>query len=131
MFEDSNWRILGDLSKTYNLSDILNDEEQIKKHYETLFYKIVQTETAHVVQDLIVTFQIKYKDYLRNVRNGQIERARKKISSTNKGDKIKLSVNPNDFRRLIKEEIKELKTKKSKKLKIKKSKIFSTQKTKN
>lgn len=117
VFEDSNWRILGDLSKTYNLSDILNDEEQIKKHYETLFYKIVQTETAHVVQDLIVTFQIKYKDYLRNVRNGQIERARKKISSTNKGDKIKLSVNPNDFRRLIKEEIKELKTKKSKKLK--------------
>ena len=117
VFEDSNWRILGDLSKTYNLSDILNDEEQIKKHYETLFYKIVQTETAHAVQDLIVTFQIKYKDYLRNVRNGQIERARKKISSTNKGDKIKLSVNPNDFRRLIKEEIKELKTKKSKKLK--------------
>ena len=117
VFEDSNWRILGDLSKTYNLSDILNDEEQRKKHYETLFYKIVQTETAHVVQDLIVTFQIKYKDYLRNVRNGQIERARKKISSTNKGDKIKLSVNPNDFRRLIKEEIKELKTKKSKKLK--------------
>lgn len=117
VFEDSNWRILGDLSKTYNLSDILNDEEQIKNHYETLFYKIVQTETAHVVQDLIVTFQIKYKDYLRNVRNGQIERARKKISSTNKGDKIKLSVNPNDFRRLIKEEIKELKTKKSKKLK--------------
>ena len=117
VFEDSNWRILGDLSKTYNLSDILNDEEQRKKHYETLFYNIVQTETAHVVQDLIVTFQIKYKDYLRNVRNGQIERARKKISSTNKGDKIKLSVNPNDFRRLIKEEIKELKTKKSKKLK--------------
>ena len=115
VFEDSNWRILGDLSKTYNLSDILNDEEQRKKHYETLFYKIVQTETAHVVQDLIVTFQIKYKDYLRNVRNGQIERARKKISSTNKGDKIKLSVNPNDFRRLIKEEINEVKTKKSKK----------------
>ena len=115
VFEDSNWRILGDLSKTYNLSDILNDEEQRKKHYETLFYKIVQTETAHVVQDLIVTFQIKYKDYLRNVRNGQIERARKKISSTNKGDKIKLSVNPNDFRRLIKEEINEVKTKKRKK----------------
>lgn len=44
-------------------------------HYETIFYKIVQAETAHVVQDLIVTFQIKYRDYLRNVRNGQIERA--------------------------------------------------------
>ena len=75
-------------------------------HYETVFYKIVQTETAHVVQDLIVTFQIKYRDYLRNVRNGQIERAKKKISSTNKGDKIKLSNNPNDYRRLIKEDVK-------------------------
>ena len=109
VFEDANWRILGDLSRTYKLSDILNDEELSKKHYETIFYKIVQTETAHVVQDLIVTFQIKYKDYLRNVRNGQIARANKKIGSTNKGDKIKLSANPNDFRRLIKEEVSEIK----------------------
>lgn len=113
VFEDSNWRIVGDLSKTYKLSDILNDEELSKKHYETIFYKIVQTETAHVVQDLIVTFQIKYRDYLRNVRNGQIERAKKKISSTLKGEKIKLSVNPNDYRRLIKEEINETKKEKN------------------
>jgi len=62
--------------------------------------------------DLIVTFQIKYRDYLRNVRNGQIERARKKISSSNKGEKIKLSVNPNDFRRLIKEEVSVIKSEK-------------------
>lgn len=109
VFKDDDWRIVGDLSKTYKLSEILNDEELSKEHYETVFYKIVQTETAHVVQDLIVTFQIKYKDYLRNVRNGQIERAKKKISSTTRGDKIKLSVNPNDYRRLIKEEVKEIK----------------------
>ena len=115
IFEDSDWRIVGDLSRTYKLSDILNDEELSKKHYETVFYKIVQTETAHVVQDLIVTFQIKYRDYLRNVRNGQIERANKKIGSTNKGDKIKLSVNPNDFRRLIKEEVSDFKKTKKKK----------------
>lgn len=119
VFEDANWRILGDLSRTYKLSDILNDEELSKKHYETIFYKIVQTETAHVVQDLIVTFQIKYKDYLRNVRNGQIARANKKISSTNKGDKIKLNANPNDFRRLIKEEVSEIK-------KVKKTKVENT-----
>jgi len=104
VFKDDDWRIVGDLTKTFKLSDILNDEEKSKKYYETVFYKIVQTETEHVVQDLIVTFQIKYRDYLRNVRNRQIERARKKISSTNKGEKIKLSVNPNDYRRLIKEE---------------------------
>ena len=107
VFEDGNWRIVGDLSKTYRLSEILNNEEACEKHYETIFYKIVQTETAHVVQDLIVTFQIKYRDYLRNVRNGQIERAMKKISNSSKGDKIKLTNNPNDYRRLIKEEVSE------------------------
>lgn len=115
IFKDSDWRIIGDLSKTYKLSEILSDDELSKKHYETIFYKIVPTETAHVVQDLIVTFQIKYRDYLRNVRNGQIERANKKIGSTNKGDKIKLSVNPNDFRRLIKEEVSDFKKTKKKK----------------
>lgn len=112
VFEDGNWRIVGNLNKVYKLSDILSDEDKCKEHYETIFYKIIQTETAHVVQDLIVTFQIKYRDYLRNVRNGQIERAKKKISSSNKGEKIKLSVNPNDYRRLIKEEVETTKVEK-------------------
>ena len=105
VFSDDGWRIIGDLKNTYKLSEILNDEEKSIHNYETIFYKIIPTETAHVKQDLIVTFQIKYRDYLRKVRNGQIERAKKKISSTNTGDKIKLSVNPNDYRRLIKEEV--------------------------
>lgn len=111
VFENDNWRIVGDLSKTYKLSEILTDEEKCKEHYETVFYKIVQTETAHVIQDLIVTFQIKYRDYLKNVRDGQIERAKKKISTSSKGEKLKLSVNPNDYRRLIKEEVSETKKK--------------------
>lgn len=105
VFKDDNWRIVGDLSKTYKLSSILSNEELRKKYYETVFYKIVQTETKSVKQDLIVTFQIKYKDYLTNVRNGQIERAKKKISSSSNDDKIKLSTNPNDYRRFIKEDI--------------------------
>ena len=110
IFEDEGWRIIGDLRNTYKLSDFINDEEKRKLNNETIFYKIIKTETAHVVQDLIVTFQIKYQDYLRNVRKGQIERAKNKISSTNKGDKIKLSVNPNDYRRLIKEEVNTIKS---------------------
>lgn len=105
VFEDGNWRIIDDLYHTYKLEDILNDVEKSKKYYETIFYKIVQTETAHVKQDLIVTYQIKYRDYLRNVRNGQIERAKNKIKSNEDGDKIKLSNNPNDYRRLIKESV--------------------------
>lgn len=105
VFEDKNWRIVGDLKHLYKLSDILNDEEKRVEYYETIFYKIVRTETAHVVQDLIVTYQIKYSDYLKKIRNGQIERARKKIKSNEDGKKIKLSNNPNDYRRLIKESI--------------------------
>ena len=116
VFEDGDWRILGDLKNTYKLNDILNNSELRTTHYETIFYKIIQTETAHVKQDLIVTFQIKYQDYLRNVRNGQIQRAENKISSSEKGKKIKLSVNPNDFRRLIKEDVESI-TKESKKKK--------------
>lgn len=46
-------------------------------------------------------------DYLRNVRNRQIDRTKNKISASNKGEKIKLSINPNDYRKLIKEDIKE------------------------
>lgn len=115
VFEDEGWRIIGDLKHTYKLSDILNNEEKSKEHYETIFYKIVQTETAHVVQDLIVTFQIKYRDYLRNVRNGQIERAKNKIKSNDDGKKIKLSNNPNDYRRLIKEEVTTVKKENKKK----------------
>lgn len=105
VFKDDNWHIVGDLKHVYKLNDILNDEYKSKEYYETIFYKIVQTETAHVVQDLIVTFQIKYRDYLRNVRNGQIQRAKNKIGSS-KGEKLKLSNNQNDYRRLIKEEVK-------------------------
>lgn len=115
VFKDDNWRIVGDLNKTYKLSGILNNDELRKKYYETVFYKIIQTETKSVKQDLIVTFQIKYKDYLTNVRNGQIERARKKISSSSNGDKIKLSTNPNDYRRLIKENVSSSKVLKKKK----------------
>ncbi len=115
VLEDDGWRIIGDMRNTYRLSDILSDEDKCKIHYETIFYKIVKTETAHVVQDLIVTFQIKYRDYLRNVRNGQIERAKKKISSNEEGKKIKLNVNQNDYRRFIKEEVSTTKIKSNKK----------------
>ena len=109
IFDDNDWQIKED-DRTYNLSDILNNEEKYKKHYETLFYKIIKIEINEVVQDLVVTFQIKYRDYLQNIRDRQIKRAKNKICSTN-GKKIKLSNDSNDFRRFIKEEINIKKTK--------------------
>ena len=98
VFDKSNWRIPGDLKNIYNLEDIENDDFLKEKYYDTLFYKIIQTETKSVKQDLIVTFCFKYFDYNRNIRNSQIERAKKSIESNNVTRKGK---NQNDYRRFI------------------------------
>ena len=98
IFDNSDWRIPGDLKHIYNLDDIKNNESLKEKYYETLFYKIIQTETKSVKQDLIVTFCFKYFDYNRNIRNNQIERAKKSIETNNVTRKGK---NQNDYRRFI------------------------------
>ena len=98
VFDKSNWRITGDLKSIYNLEDIEQNEVLKDKYYETLFYKIIQTETKSVKQDLIVTFSFKYLDYNRNIRNNQIERAKKSIETNNVARKGK---NQNDYRRFI------------------------------
>ena len=98
VFDKSNWRIPGDLKHIYNLEDIKNNDSLKEKYYETLFYKIIQTETKSVKQDLIVTFCFKYFDYNRNIRNSQIERAKKSIETNNITRKGK---NQNDYRRFI------------------------------
>ena len=100
VFEDDNWRIQGDLKHVYKLSDILKNEEL---YYDTLFYKIIRTETAHVKQDLIVTYSLKYRDYRKKIREGQILRAKKKIENNPKNNKINSSKNQNDYRRFINE----------------------------
>ena len=98
VFDKSNWRISGDLKNIYNLETIANDETLKEKYYNTLFYKIIQTETKSVKQDLIATFSFKYFDYNRNIRNNQIERAKKAIETGNIARKGK---NQNDYKRLI------------------------------
>ena len=98
VFDKSDWRIPNDLKNIYNLKAIENDEELKEKYYETLFYKIIQTETKSIKQDLIVTFCFKYFDYNRNIRNRQIEKAKKSIETNNVTRKGK---NQNDYRRFI------------------------------
>ena len=97
-FDKTDWRIPDDLKKVYNLQDIEDNEILRKEYYDTIFYKIIQTETKSVKQDLIVTFSFKYFDYNRNIRNGQIERAKKSIETNNVTRKGK---NANDYRRFI------------------------------
>ena len=98
IFDKTNWRIVNDLKNTYDLSIIENDTKLREKYYNTLFYKIIETETKSVKQDLIVTFSFKYFDYNRTIRNNQIERAKKSIETGNVTRKGK---NQNDYRRFI------------------------------
>ena len=98
VFDKNNWRISYDFKNVYNLNDIMCDDSLKEKYYDTLFYKIIQTETKSIKQDLIVTFSFKYFDYNRNIRNNQIERAKKSIENNNITRKGK---NQNDYRRFI------------------------------
>ena len=98
IFDKHNWRIPNDLKHTYDLEMIENDDVLKEKYYDTIFYKIIQTETKSVKQDMIITFCFKYLDYNRNIRNNQIERAKKSIESNNVTRKGK---NQNDYRRFI------------------------------
>ena len=98
VFDKSNWRMANDFKNFYNLNTIEQDSSLKEKYYDTLFYKIIQTETKSVKQDLIVTFSFKYFDYNRNIRNSQIERARKSIENNQVTRKGK---NQNDYRRFI------------------------------
>lgn len=98
IFNNSDWRISNDLKNIYNLNEIASDEKLKEKYYDTLFYKIIETETKSVKQDLIVTFSFKYFDYQRNIRNNQIERAKKAIENGNVKRKGK---NQNDYKRFI------------------------------
>lgn len=99
IFNNEDWRINGDFKSTYNLSDINENEDLRYKYYETVFYKIIQSETKSVKQDIIVTFSFKYQDYQRGIRNNQIERAKKVVNSKSA---LRKGVNQNDFKRFIK-----------------------------
>ena len=98
IFDKDEWRIPNDLRNVYNLDTIENNEQLREKYYDTLFYKIIETETKSVKQDLIVTFSFKYFDYNRNIRNNQIDRAKKSIETNQVTRKGK---NQNDYRRFI------------------------------
>jgi len=97
IFDKKDWKLPGDLKHLYNLEEIENNEDLREKYYDSLFYKIIQTETKSVKQDTIVTFYFKYFDYNRNIRNSQIEKAKKNINSNNITRKGKNQNDPNRF----------------------------------
>ena len=95
--DSSNWKLVGS-DKLYNIDEIQNDEEKRSKYKEYIFFKDRWINENNLEQKIIVTFSLKYKNYQRNIRNSQIERARNAINNKNfKFDKK----NQNDFNRFI------------------------------
>ena len=92
--DPSGWHIAGDETQ-YNLSEI--DEEE---HIETLFYKERWINENDFSQKLIVTFSVKYKRYMQSVRQSQIDRAKKLVSTPSKFNRPK----QNDPKRLVKQQ---------------------------
>ena len=92
------WHLSGD-DKTYNINDIEKDELSIELYKDRVFFKERWINENGLEQKLIVTYSLKYKNYQRQIRNSQIERA--KVAITNKSFKLD-KCNQNDFKRFIK-----------------------------
>ena len=91
--DSKGWRLAG-YGKTYDISQL--DEEIFK---EQCFFKERWIKENGLEQKLIVTYSIKYKNYQRQIRNSQVERAQKLLNSN--PTKISKS-NQNDYKRFIK-----------------------------
>lgn len=91
---DSKGWHLTDHDKTYDIAQL--DEETYK---DKCFFKERWVKENGLEQKLIVTYSITYKNYQRQIRNSQIERAQKLLDSN--PTKISKS-NQNDYKRFIK-----------------------------
>ena len=105
--DDEGWTLDGDgTGKKYRISELDEDRDKDKVFYKTRWIKeegIVHTEKGDkkqiIEQKLIVSYSIKYKNYQRHVREGQIERAMKLVGS---GEKTINRKRQNDPKRFIK-----------------------------
>lgn len=78
------WHLPGYEDKNIDISKLETDEELCEKYKNTTFYKERWIKDGKLEQRLIVTYSIKYRDYLRHIRDGQIQRAKKMIESNPK-----------------------------------------------
>lgn len=96
------WKLPGsektyDISKLDEMIDNAGAEDKAKIRAK-VFYKERWMKENGFEQKLIVTYSVKYRDYLRKIRNSQIERAQKAIDSN--PDNIK-KCRQNDYKRFI------------------------------
>ena len=90
------WKLAG-RNETYNLDEILSNDELCEKYRLSTFYKETWFNENDIEQRYIVTFSLKYMNYQRTIRNEQIDRARKALVSESKNERHRQS----DFKRFI------------------------------
>lgn len=91
------WR-LHDGNDSYDISFLDKDEELYEKHKSDTFYKERWIKEDGLEQKLIVTYSLKYRDYQRQIRSKQLDRATKLVE-TRPSDITKK--NQNDYKRFI------------------------------
>ena len=96
--DPNGWHLSGD-KKEYNIKEIENDEKSLELYKDRTFFKARWIKENGLEQKLIVTYSLKYRNYQRQIRNSQIERA--KVAIADKSFKLD-KYNQNDFKRFIK-----------------------------
>lgn len=99
------WNCFGESgTKTYNIEELDEDNDLEKIYYKSRWIKENVTVTINgkekkveLEQQLIVSYSIKYRNYLRSVRNRQIERALKTVESGSKAVERKRQNDPKRF----------------------------------
>ena len=95
--DPTGWHLAGD-SKIYDIRLLDKDENFYEKHKDLTFYKERWIKENGLEQKLIITYSLKYRDYQKQIRNRQLERATKLIEKRPSDIKKK---NQNDYKRFI------------------------------
>lgn len=93
MFDSGEWYLSGDSSgRTYDISTL--DEEADK---DKIYYKSRWINENGLEQQFIVSYSIKYRNYLREIRNRQLERAAKAVDNGKSSVEKKRQNDPKRF----------------------------------
>jgi len=90
------WKLPGS-DKSYDLDAILASEKQSEEYHQSIFYKEEWFNEDGIEQKFIVTFSLKYRNYQRKIREEQIARAQKALTSSVNIDRKKQT----DYKRFI------------------------------
>ena len=90
------WHLPGH-TETFDLDQVLADEALCEKYAQWIFYKEDWFNENDIEQKYIVTFSLKYRYYQIKIRNEQIARAERALSSANKQERTRQS----DYKRFI------------------------------